>query len=101
MLGVGALRKAWHALTQTKAEAPVSTVQGVPPPLPSWQPDEATRQINRVFRVWIVIYALVGCQMAWVLRPFILDPHGKFGWFRARHANFFIDVWNTIWNLLK
>ena len=63
--------------------------------------DEPTRQINKVFRIWIVIYALVGCQMAWVLRPFVLDPNSKFAWFRARHANFFIDVWNTIWKLIS
>ncbi len=63
--------------------------------------DETTQQINRVFRVWIVIYALVGCQMAWVLRPFILNPGTEFGWFRARYANFFTDVWHTLWNLLK
>jgi hypothetical protein len=102
LLGVGALRKAWQMLTQTAVAAPPApTPLGVPPPLPSVQPDGTARQINRVFRVWIVIYALVGCQMAWVLRPFVLDPHSEFGWFRARYANFFLDVWHTIWNLLK
>jgi hypothetical protein len=99
LLGVGALRKAWHQLTQPATPAP--TEPGVPPPLPAGRTDETTRQINRVFRVWIVLYALVGCQMAWVLRPFVLNPGSEFGWFRARYANFFVDVWRTVVNLLN
>jgi len=106
-LGVAALRKAWHSLV--KSQEPVVTpppplAPNVPPPLvPVAMPvkDETTQQINRVFRVWIVIYALVGCQMAWVLRPFILSPTSEFGWFRARYANFFTDVGQTLWNLIS
>lgn len=105
-LGVAALRKAWHSLVKSQEPVVVKppTPSNVPPPLvPVAMPvkDETTQQINRVFRVWIVIYALVGCQMAWVLRPFILSPGAEFGWFRARYANFFTDVWQTLWNLLK
>jgi hypothetical protein len=101
-LGVGALVKAWQTLIRSQAPpAPPSE----PPPIvhPGVRPvvDETTRQINKVFRIWIVIYALVGCQMAWVLRPFVLDPNSPFAWFRARHANFFVDVWHTIWKLLS
>jgi hypothetical protein len=101
LLGVGALRKAWHSLTQSTISGAPAAEPGVPPPLPVSQMDENRRQINTVFRVWIVLYALVGCQMAWVLRPFVLDPHSKFSWFRARYANFFVDVWHTVWNLLN
>jgi len=35
-----------------------------------------------LLRLWIVIYAFVGIQMAWVLRPFIGDPHTPTGFFR-------------------
>jgi hypothetical protein len=38
--------------------------------------------------------------MAWVLRPFVLDPRMEFAWFRERYANFFVDVWRTLWHLL-
>lgn len=113
LLGVRAMLRAWHSLTQSGAAPTPSVppvVQNVPgvPPLVAPPPvvavaartDETARQINKVFRVWIVIYALVGCQMAWVLRPFVLDPHTDFAWFRARNANFFVDVWHTLWNLL-
>ena len=39
------------------------------------------------FHVWLVIYALVGAQMAWILRPFIGAPDLPFEWFREREAN--------------
>jgi hypothetical protein len=105
-LGVGALIKAWKSLVKAHEPPPVIPPAGVPPPLPPVNarpdgPDETAKQINRVFRLWIVIYALVGCQMAWVLRPFVLNPQTEFAWFRARHANFFVDVWQTIWKLLS
>jgi hypothetical protein len=36
-----------------------------------------------------------------VLRPFIGDPQSPFAWFRARQANFFIDVWQTFLKLFS
>lgn len=56
---------------------------------------------RRIFQVWLVIYALVGAQMGWVLRPFIGSPSLKFEWFRDRQANIFIDILRTIGNLLS
>jgi hypothetical protein len=103
-LGVTALRKGWNSLVsthETPAVPPPVPPPGVPPVLPGRVPEDPRRQINQVFRLWIVIYALVGCQMAWVLRPFVLNPGGPFAWFRARHANFFVDVWQTIWKILN
>lgn len=42
-----------------------------------------------VFRIWIVIYAAVGAQMGWILRPFIGSPDMPFSLFRERESNFF------------
>jgi hypothetical protein len=42
-----------------------------------------------VFRVWILIYAAVGAQMGWILRPFIGSPDMPFSVFRERESNFF------------
>jgi len=56
---------------------------------------------RRTFQVWLVIYALVGAQMGWVLRPFIGSPTLDFEWFRGREANIFIDVIRTIGELLS
>lgn len=51
--------------------------------------DPATRA---VFRVWLVVFALVGAQMGWVLRPFIGSPAREFAWFRPRDGSFFEGV---------
>jgi len=51
------------------------------------------------FRIWLIIYGLVGAQMGWVLRPFIGAPGLAFEWFRAREANVFVDLLRTIGEL--
>ena len=50
----------------------------------------------RVFYCWLAVFCLVGCQMGWVLRPFIGSPNLPFEWFRNRHSNFFEAVFNLI-----
>ena len=35
-----------------------------------------------LLRTWLVIYAFVGIQMAWVLRPFVGAPHAPTRFFR-------------------
>lgn len=40
------------------------------------------RQHRLVLRGWLVIYAFVGIQMGWVLRPFIGDPNSPTQFFR-------------------
>jgi hypothetical protein len=59
------------------------------------------RHVKSVFRCWVVIFALVGAQMSWVLRPFVGDPSRPFEWFRARESNFFEAVWHTIQSLFS
>ena len=54
---------------------------------------------ENVFHVWLVLYALVGAQMGWILRPFILDPDLPFVLFRGREQNVFIDVVTSIGKL--
>jgi hypothetical protein len=54
-----------------------------------------------VLRAWIVIYAMVGAQMGWVLRPFVGAPQLPFRVFRAREANVFVDVLRTIGDLFR
>ena len=50
----------------------------------------------RVFYCWLAVFCLVGCQMGWVLRPFIGSPDLPFEWFRPRHSNFFESVFKLI-----
>ena len=45
-------------------------------------------------RVWIVLYAFVGIQMGWVLRPFIGDPEKPTTFFReGAWGNAYVEVW--------
>lgn len=67
--------------------------EGVPPPLE--EPHEVLGAANMIFRVWIIIYALVGAQMGWILRPFIGHPGSTFEWFRPRDGNFFQAVFQS------
>ena len=47
-------------------------------------------------RIWIVIYALVGAQMGWILRPFIGAPNLPFELFRDREGSFFLGFFRAI-----
>jgi hypothetical protein len=53
-----------------------------------------------VFRVWIFIYAAVGAQMGWILRPFIGSPDMPFSLFRERESNFFVAFFRGLRALL-
>ncbi|MDR3633716.1 MAG: hypothetical protein P4L84_07750 [Isosphaeraceae bacterium] len=57
------------------------------------------RHVKTVFRIWIIVFGLVGAQMGWVLRPFIGDPARPFAWFRPRESNFFQAVFHAFLNL--
>lgn len=53
-----------------------------------------------VFRCWVFLFALVGAQMGWVMRPFIGSPDLPFTWFRERESNFFAAVLNALGKVL-
>lgn len=53
-----------------------------------------------LFRVWVIVFAIVGAQMSWVLRPFIGSPNQEFSWFRERSGNFFQAVSHVVTDLL-
>ena len=57
------------------------------------------RKATAVFKIWVLVFALVGAQMSWVLRPFIGSPDMDFSWFRKRDSNFFLDVIRSIGEL--
>lgn len=59
------------------------------------------RHVRAVFRIWVVVFGIVGAQMAWVLRPFIGDPDLPFSWFRQRESNFFESVWGHFMHLFS
>jgi hypothetical protein len=59
------------------------------------------RHTRLVFGCWVVVFAVVGAQMGWVLRPFIGSPSLPFRWLRPRQSNFFEAVLNVIRALLS
>lgn len=77
-----------------------------PPPDPAGALDRIEgrvlgRHVKSVFYTWIIVFGLVGVQMAWVLRPFIGDPRQPFAWFRPRSSNFFEALFATIQSLFQ
>ena len=54
------------------------------------------RQAVRILQIWIVIFAFVGTQMVWSLRPFIGTPDMGFQVFREQESNFYQGVWTSI-----
>lgn len=55
---------------------------------------------RNVVRLWILIYAFVGSQMAWTLRPFIGAPGLQFELFRQLGGNFYANIFASIGEIL-
>jgi len=54
-----------------------------------------------LFKIWLVIFAVVGAQMGWILRPFVGHPDMPFTIFRERWSNFFAAVISMLVDLLS
>lgn len=54
-----------------------------------------------VFRIWIIILAFVGIQLAWNLRPFLSDKNEDFKLFRKYEGNFYTAVIYSVNQLLS
>jgi hypothetical protein len=50
--------------------------------------------------LWMFVYAFVGSQMAWTIRPFIGAPGSPFELFRQLGGNFYTDVTRSIGEIL-
>lgn len=57
-----------------------------------------TRQ--RLLQFWLLLYALVGSQLGWTLRPFFGAPGETFQLFRAIESNFYSQVFRSLFTLL-
>jgi hypothetical protein len=57
----------------------------------------------RVLAIWLLLYAFVGTQMAWVLRPYVGTPNMPATLFReeARRGNFYESVWRSLGNFVR
>jgi hypothetical protein len=62
---------------------------------------EGGRARRNIVRLWILVYAFVGSQMAWTLRPFIGAPSLlKFELFRQLGGNFYANIFASIGEML-
>lgn len=62
------------------------------------QTDERARRW--VLRLWMLVYAFVGSQMAWTIRPFIGAPSIEFELFRQLGGNFYTNIFVSIGEIL-
>jgi hypothetical protein len=62
--------------------------------------EEGALARQNVVRLWILIYAFVGSQMAWTLRPFIGAPGLQFELFRQLGGNFYANIFASIGEIL-
>ena len=53
-----------------------------------------------VVRLWMFLYAFVGSQMAWTIRPFIGAPSIEFELFRQLGGNFYTNIFVSIGEIL-
>lgn len=75
--------------------------EGAPSPIEPVQGHVLGSHVKSVFRIWILVFGVVGAQMAWVLRPFIGSPLMPFSWLRPRESSFFESVWRHLVHLFS
>jgi hypothetical protein len=68
-----------------------------------YQPLVAAAPRHRwLLRLWIVLYAFVGIQMGWMLRPFVGDPGTPVRFFRRETwGNAYLVVFELVVNALR
>ena len=62
--------------------------------------EEGPKMRGLVMYIWIVLYAFVGSQMAWTLRPFIGYPDAKFELVRELGGNFYSNILLSVGEIL-
>jgi hypothetical protein len=62
--------------------------------------EEGAQGRRNVMWMWVIVYAFVGSQMAWTLRPFIGAPSMDFELFRQLGGNFYTNVFASIGEIL-
>ena len=101
----------WYASTKDYHEATLfnAAMFGIASLSAQWvlrrhyRPLIARNPAHRVMlRVWLAIYAFVGIQMGWVLRPFIGQPGRPVTFFREdAWGNAYVVIVETVWIVLS
>ncbi|MBW4672748.1 MAG: actin-binding WH2 domain-containing protein [Desmonostoc geniculatum HA4340-LM1] len=64
------------------------------------QDNEGSNTRQKILQFWLFLYAFVGSQLGWTLRPFFGTPDSVFQLFREREGNFYLSVIQAISYLL-
>ena len=64
------------------------------------QDDEGSKTRKKIIQSWLLLYAFVGSQLGWTLRPFFGTPDSVFQLFREREGNFYLSVLESLGYLL-
>lgn len=56
---------------------------------------------NKILFFWLILYAFVGTQLAWTLRPFFGAPNMPFELIRKLGGNFYVDVCRSFFHLFN
>ncbi len=64
------------------------------------QDGEGTDIRTKLIRSWLCLYAFVGIQLGWTLRPFFGTPNSAFQLFREREGNFYLSIIQALGHLL-
>ena len=98
LAGLSVLRRALATVFGGDADAPAALTPAATPVAGGVAPEQV--QARRIFSIWTLIYAIVGAQMGWILRPFIGAPNVPFQVLRSRESNFFVVFLEQLHRLL-
>ncbi|MCA8969863.1 MAG: hypothetical protein KDC95_08775 [Planctomycetes bacterium] len=104
VVGLGFLRRALREVTGTSLECThdanevddESDSEGADTAARNARMRDRSRVLKRIYGTWMLLFAIVGAQMAWILRPFIGSPDLEFTILRARESNFFAAAINAL-----
>jgi hypothetical protein len=107
-LGLRFLVTTLHRMSEAMASAAEFDLEaqaelGVAPiaPLNKTDAPGLSKEVRRVFQIWMLVFGLVGAQMAWVLRPFLGAPYHAFTLFRPRESSFFEAIFTALRHLFS
>ncbi|MFM6157164.1 MAG: actin-binding WH2 domain-containing protein, partial [Sphaerospermopsis kisseleviana] len=66
----------------------------------SEQDEVGKKTRTTILQSWLLLYAFVGMQLGWFLRPFFGAPGVKFELFRTVKGNFYLDILHAISEIL-
>lgn len=64
------------------------------------QDNQGSNTRKKILQFWLLLYAFVGSQLGWTLRPFFGTPDSAFQLFREREGNFYLSIIQAIGYLL-